>query len=250
MLVLAIQGRISADLALFSNVGDDSEHPATLRYFHEVAVPYAAQHDFPLHELHRTWRIGPHRGQRYPTLLQHVVSDRKSVVIPVWMPEGAPGTRYCTDYWKIRVVRAWLRDAGVTAADPATILIGFSLDEVRRMKDGRDPLARRSYPLIDLGLDRAACARVVADAGLQVPPKSSCYFCPFRGAAGFNRMRHEEPEQWARAVELERVILRKRAELGRDPAYLSGAGMRLDQLPEQLSLLDDDPTCDAWSCFT
>lgn len=250
MLVLAVQGELPADVGLFCNVGEDSEHPATLRYVHEVALPFAEAHGFPLHELRRRWRVGPRKGELYPTLREHVTSARRSVVIPVHMPGGAPGTRYCTDYWKVRVVRAWLRDQGVTSAEPATVLIGFSWDELRRMKAVADPLAGREYPLIDRHLDRAACAELVAAAGLPVPPKSSCFFCPFRGAKGFAAMHRTDPELWGQAVELERGIIAKRQALGRDAAYLTGAGAPLDTLPEQLTLMDDDPSCDTWSCFT
>lgn len=34
------------------------------------------------------------------------------------------------------------------------------------------------YPLMDWGMDRAACERSIRGAGLPVPPKSSCWFCP------------------------------------------------------------------------
>ena len=34
------------------------------------------------------------------------------------------------------------------------------------------------YPLMDWGMDRAACERSIRDAGLPVPPKSACWFCP------------------------------------------------------------------------
>jgi hypothetical protein len=33
---------------------------------------------------------------------------------------------------------------------------------------------RVAYPLIDLRLDRAACVQIIRQAGLPVPPKSSC----------------------------------------------------------------------------
>lgn len=249
MLALIATGRLEADVLLFCNVGEDSEHPATLRYVRDVAMPYAEEHGVELVELDRRWRKGASRGELYPTLLEHVVSDRRSVVIPVYMPGGAPGTRYCTDYWKIRVVRHWLQDHGVTAAEPATVLIGFSWDEVHRVKDVRDPLARREYPLIDRRLDREACARIIVEAGLPVPPKSSCWFCPFRGARGFAEMRREEPVLFAQAVELERDIISKRSDMGRDPAYLTGTGGPLDDLPEDLPE-DEGPTCDAFSCMT
>ena len=34
------------------------------------------------------------------------------------------------------------------------------------------------YPLIEWGWDREECKRQIAAAGLPVPPKSSCIFCP------------------------------------------------------------------------
>jgi hypothetical protein len=34
------------------------------------------------------------------------------------------------------------------------------------------------YPLMDWRMDRAACERVIRDAGLPVPVKSACWFCP------------------------------------------------------------------------
>lgn len=39
LLVLAATGRIDFTTFLMSNVGDDSEHPDTLTYVHDVAVP-------------------------------------------------------------------------------------------------------------------------------------------------------------------------------------------------------------------
>jgi hypothetical protein len=42
LLVLAAQGPIDYRTFPFANVGDDSEHSATLRYVRDVAMPYAA----------------------------------------------------------------------------------------------------------------------------------------------------------------------------------------------------------------
>jgi len=58
LLVLAAQRKIDFTVALFCNVGDDSEHPATLDYVREVATPWAAEHGITVHELHRVKRDG------------------------------------------------------------------------------------------------------------------------------------------------------------------------------------------------
>lgn len=62
LLVLAAQGRIDYPLFLFANVGADSEHPASLRYVREVAMPYAEAHGIELVELCRVPRKGRHAG--------------------------------------------------------------------------------------------------------------------------------------------------------------------------------------------
>ena len=55
LVVLATQGKIGqVDAALFANVGDDSEHPATVRYVRDIMVPWAKERHFDIHELHRT----------------------------------------------------------------------------------------------------------------------------------------------------------------------------------------------------
>lgn len=61
-----------------------------------------------------------------------------------------------------------------------------------------DPLFENHYPLRDWGWDRQACAERIEQAGLPVPPKSSCVFC--------TAMKPDEvralPERWLRTIVL------------------------------------------------
>jgi hypothetical protein len=61
-----------------------------------------------------------------------------------------------------------------------------------------DPLFENHYPLRDWGWDRQACAARIEQAGLTVPPKSSCVFC--------TAMKPDEvralPERWLRTIVL------------------------------------------------
>lgn len=50
-LVLPARAQIDYPTFLFCNTGEDSEHPATLAYIHEVAMPYAKEHGIDLIEL-------------------------------------------------------------------------------------------------------------------------------------------------------------------------------------------------------
>ncbi|MCX5340244.1 hypothetical protein [Streptomyces atratus] len=58
LLVLAARREIDYSTFLFANVGDDSEHPATLAYVREIALPYAVRAGLDLRQLERRRRDG------------------------------------------------------------------------------------------------------------------------------------------------------------------------------------------------
>jgi hypothetical protein len=60
-----------------------------------------------------------------------------------------------------------------------TQLLGITLDEVERMTPSKVKWAEKKYPLIDKGMRRKDCATWLKKAGLPIPPKSACVFCPF-----------------------------------------------------------------------
>lgn len=236
LLVLAAQGVLGdIDAVLFANVGDDSEHPKTLDYVRGPAWDYAAQHGVELHELHRVPQRGISKGE-VETLWGRLMREgSRSLPIPVRMPDtGAPGTRNCTADFKIRVVQRWLQEAGADEAHQVRVQIGISTDEYERASSRkRDvPWEIPTYPLLHLehrlarprgGLDRSACAQIIRDAGLPVPPKSSCFFCPFHKPTVWADQARDEPELFARSVLLEDTLNERRAELdcpgeGRFPA--------------------------------
>lgn len=64
------------------------------------------------------------------------------------------------------------------------------------------------YPLLtDWRMDREACAQVIRDAGLPVPPKSACWFCPATKKAEILWLREHHPQLLDRALEIERRAL-------------------------------------------
>lgn len=253
LLALAARGAIDFDTFLFCNVGDDSEHPATLDYVRTVATPYAEQHGITIHELHRIRRTGEPE-----TLWGRLMKpDSRSLPIPVRMSNGAPGRRSCTADFKIKVAGRWMREHGATRTDPAIVALGISTDEIQRAKPGIDPQAPfqfRVYPLLDLGMDRADCEAEIRRAGLRVPPKSACFFCPFTRPSRFQRMRHDEPDLFAKCVELEDTLNARRETLGRDPVYLTRFNKPLIEVTtpqEQLALAlpSDGSDCESGWCM-
>jgi 3'-phosphoadenosine 5'-phosphosulfate sulfotransferase (PAPS reductase)/FAD synthetase len=250
LLVLAARGEIDYRTFLFANVGDDSEHPATLSYVREIAVPYAAGAGIEIQELTRHRRDGSTE-----TLMQRLNQpNTRSIPIPVRMANGAPGRRNCTADFKIKVIGRWLREHGATAETPATVGIGISLDEIHRAnRRHKEPYEEIEYPLLDLKLRRDDCKKIIAEAGLPVPPKSSCFFCPFKTVGSWRQQRLEEPELFAKSVRLERVINERRRWLGRDEVFLSRYGRPLDEaivVADSQAVDDETAACDSGWCMT
>lgn len=251
-LVLAAQGRIAYDTFLFANVGDDSEYPETMTYLREVAMPYAANHGLNLIELRKTRKDGSSE-----TLWEKLHRTERSVDIPMRMSNGAPGNRSCTADFKIKVVSKWMRQNGATRDKPGIVGIGISVDEIQRMKPSQLAHIRNDHPLIELELNRQDCVKVISDAGLPVPPKSSCFFCPFHNTRAWQELSDSHPELFARAVGLERLINERLARRGKDPIWMSSKLRPLDDVVNgshrwQMSLFDEPDdgqhSCGPFTC--
>lgn len=246
-LVLAAQGRIDFKTFLFANVGDDSEHPDTLKYIEDHARPRTAAHDLALIELRRV-----RKGGEEETIWERMM-HRDALCIPVRLfGTGAPGNRSCTGDFKIKVIAKYLRAHGATKEQPATTGLGISLDEYQRMRtDSGIAYQQLVYPLIDLRLTRRDCVGIIEAAGLPVPRKSACFFCPFKRLSEWRRMAHDEPELFEKAVELERhlnVVAARR----NDSVWLTRKMRPLDEvIGEQSDFLDElEDTCESGYCLT
>lgn len=115
---------------------------------------------------------------------------REKKVIPVRT------MRWCTGDFKIKPIAKW--QAENDWVDAITIL-GISVDEKKRAKD-----TESIYPLIDMGMTREDCKRVIKEAGWQVPDKSGCYICPFKRKIDWISMQTNSPDLFQICVELER----------------------------------------------
>jgi hypothetical protein len=249
LLVLAAQRRIDYPLFVFANVGDDSENPATLRYVREIAMPYAEAHGIELVERRRILRDGSER-----TLLQEIEGQDRSIPIPARMGNGGFGRKKCTERFKIAVVRRELRRRGATADDPATVAIGISTDEIERAEAGpgpdpRDPTRIRVYPLLDLGLSSHDCRKIITEAGLPIPPKSACSFCPLHDRETWRRQRRSDSERWERSVRVDSIIRERAVRIGRGAMGLVSPTLPIEvAVDDQQTLFGDD--CESGWCFT
>lgn len=248
-LVLAAQGKIDYSTFLFCNVGDDSENPESLCYVHEIALPYASANGIDLQELHAT-----RYGQPETLYGRLTRPESRSIGIPVRMSNGAPGNRSCTKDFKIMLVARWLRAHGATRENPATCGLGISLDEFQRARNESGiAYEKLDYPLLKMRLTRQDCINIIHGAGLPVPPKSSCWFCPFRSLQSWQEMRRDQPELFQRACDLEEYINEKRTKgLQKDKVWLTRKLIPLAKATTsnvQPSLFEDD-ICESGYCWT
>lgn len=249
LVVLAGTGRIDFPVAVFANVGDRAERTETIDYVARHAMPWAEAHGVEL--VARRWvdRTGKERDL-YDDLMRDDVRD---VPIPVYMEGGAPGRRKCTDRYKIAVVGREARGRGASPEAPATVAVGISVDEMERASNRRSAEWEQPvYPLLELGLTRADCETVIRDAGLPVPPKSACWFCPFQSPQRWAERRRDDPERFWQGVQLEQRINETRAKIGKDAVYLTRTKRPLEDLTEAQDTLPGMGAegCDDGYCWT
>lgn len=139
--------------------------------------------------------------------------------------KSAPLRRQCTREYKIQPVERKVRELmGLKKRQrvrrTGVCNLGISIDEQQRMAASRTRWVRNRWPLIELGLGRDACSRIVQEAGLPEPLKSSCVFCPYHSDGYWEWMRQEHPEEFERACLFDERIraLTKAGE--KRPAYL------------------------------
>ena len=130
LCVLAVQGKIGkVDAALFANVGDDSEHPATCSYVREQMLPWCAERGLDVHELHRVKRDGSRE-----TLMENLLRPAsRAINIPVRMPDAeihsgvtmsispASGSRWRMRYRKNNQSSTSARNSEQNPATKATV---------------------------------------------------------------------------------------------------------------------------------
>lgn len=113
------------------------------------------------------------------------------------LPGVAYGFKSCSDHFKMRPQRAYLKANNIT---PTVTLIGFDAGESYRAKE----IPGNRYPLIEWDWGREECVEAIERAGLEQPGKSSCFFCPNMKKPEIFLLRRMYPDLAARAVAMEK----------------------------------------------
>ena len=167
------------------------------------------------------------------------------ILIPAFTSQAGGGKlpTLCSNEWKQRVIRRWLRQQGI---DDCDVWLGISTDEIERMKPSGLNWYRHVYPLIELvPTSRVNCAALVESFGWPMPPKSRCWMCPNQSPLMWSDMRKQYPAEFQKAVEFEQEVQQRDEHVWLHKAMIP-LSAAVDVTDKQPSLFDG---CDSGYCF-
>lgn len=183
-----------------------------------------------------------------------------SNMIPAFIknPDGSKGIvhRHCTsDYKIVPINRAVRKLAAIKRGEKSVQVvqwIGISMDEMKRMKPSREPWSEHRWPLIEKRISRNGCLEWMDSKGFPRAPRSACKYCPFHGNQEWRRMKNDEPEEFADAVQYEKDLQELHANMTCNGSIhgipflhsslvpLAEVDLRTDLEKGQLSLWDEE----------
>lgn len=237
MCLLIEQGKLPRpDRVVIADTGREKQ--STWDYLEEIVQPRMTRIGLPVEIASR--RLA------YVDLYGH----NGDLLLPVYTARGKLSA-FCSDEWKANVVNRYMKltTLGYTPSDidimpHADIMqamkrraigyvswIGFALDERQRIK-GRD---QRAFPLVDLALTKTDCRAIITNAGLPLPPPSSCWMCPNMSNAEWRYVRDTYPSDFERACRLDEDIREEDQERGH-----AGVWLHHTRVPLRAADLDAD----------
>lgn len=152
--------------------------------------------------------------------------------------DGSKGIvpRGCSDEYKINAIKKVVRDhLGLKPRQrfkPKSVIkwLGISTDEIYRVKTSGNHWEVLRYPLIEKMMNRLDCMNWLTRHGYHIAPKSSCIGCPFHSDHKWLDMKRNQPEEWAEAVEFERMLQENGLRGLRGKVFLHKSCVPLDQV--------------------
>lgn len=215
MALMAARGEITPmpDAAIFADT--QSEPSSVYRHLDWIET----QLPFPVHRV----TAGSLREQIQLAVIGEGRIDARP---PFFVSGGGMLNRQCTQDFKILPITKKVRElVGLKPRQRwpneqlVTQWIGISLDEVIRVKPAMQrrkvngkpdyvphPTITNRWPLIERRISRGECLQWMAKNGYPKPPKSACTFCPYHDDVMWRDMKVNDPESWAEAVGIDKVI--------------------------------------------
>lgn len=138
----------------------------------------------------------------------HYATLEENCLVNQTLPSLAFGYKKCSLKWKGEPLDAACADyfaAHIKAGGKVQRAIGYDAGPCDSRRGGVETQGPWNwiYPLREWGWDRARCEKEIAAAGLPVPPKSACFYCPSTKPAELIQLAKKHPDLARRAVAME-----------------------------------------------
>lgn len=221
---------MSCENAMAEQNGKSFPHPTIPIYDCVVFCDLGLEPNWVLAQMEFVRRACIEAGIRFEKIDTHLYQDlieyygrKRTAAIPWWTksPEGKEGKisrRACTMDYKIEAVAKFARwnvlgyrkgqRTRKEDLNAHEMHIGFSVEEQSRIKtDGPcNPLFVKRYPLVELGLDRAANYAYIRDVWGLKTKASACLFCPYHQNYFFQYIKENEPEHYKQLLEVDSIL--------------------------------------------
>ena len=161
------------------------------------------------------------------------------------LPGKAFGFGSCSERYKVRPQRRWIKQQGITNV---MWLVGIHNGERKRAERTLNQRDDVRFPLIEWGWNQEDCVDAIRRAGLPLPVKSACFFCPSMRKQEVLALAKDDPRLFKRAVEMEDAAIENGLTtvkgLGRN--YSWRKLVEADKAQLRLPIFDDHqaPICD------
>lgn len=238
LALMAEHGEIDKpDYAIFADTGWEPKHVYEWLNFIESKI------SFPV--------VRVSKGNIRDDLIKNIETGAGFSSIPFFMDKSM-GRRQCTNEYKLTPIRKKAREllgyekGQRIPENSITMMVGISIDEVRRMKPSRDRWIKNVWPLIDKNMSRIDCQAWMKKNGYPNPPKSSCIGCPYHNDAHWAEMKKNDPESFNDAVLIDKKLREKTTKGGmKKSEYMHRSLQPLSDVnfgnyDDQLDLFDDE----------
>lgn len=128
------------------------------------------------------------------------------------LPSLAYGFKSCSHKFKIQPQEKWLNNYEPAkelwkTGEKVTKAIGYDMDEPHRASIPEDKKYKYIYPLRDWNWGRKECEKAILDAGLELPGKSACFFCPATRPTEIKELEAQYPDLLQRALDMESAAM-------------------------------------------
>jgi len=179
LAIWLIENKKPLDYVVFADTGN--EIPATYEFI-KIFTEFLSKHNVQFKTL-------------YPF-------GKRSLYLRCWVRKVIPSMlwRWCTRDVKVKPIHKFYK----SLKDDIHQYMGIDYDEVYRMKDSGETWIKNDYPLIDNQIGRDACISIIKNAGVPIPKKSGCFFCPFNNKERWEEIKRDYPALYELALRLEK----------------------------------------------